>query len=733
MRKRRSVHDKYMKTKNPMPATLKTLIAGALTLLAQHCLAGRQPFDAGAWEQGGQAGVVTAVAVSPDGNWIASGSDDATVKIWSVSENSLARTLAATGLLEVTSVAFGPAGTNIIAAGYYDGSIRLWNTTNGALVSTFAKCSGKISSLAFSPNGQHIAIGCGDWITRILRLSDGTILNNGGSGSVINYGVVRSVAYSPDGSKLAVAGEDTNVIKKIVVLNTSTWATLATLDQGYNNTSLASSNSVTSLVFSPDGASLVSGCLDQTICFWSTASWALQHSVTNSGQGVTALAFATNGQSLFSGDQSGTLKIWKAVGASWTPIHSWTGHAGPVWSLACSTDSTTLVSGGDDHQVNVWQTANGLAVTNLTSHTAMITRICFAPDGSMVATAGNDGSLRLWAAQTGAPAYVLAAHTNQVSAMAFSPDATFLVSGGGCLDNDICVWSCSNGTLLQASPILVIPSLFTNGVTALAVSPDTSLIASAADRYEQVIKLWNRTNGALVYTLAGHSNGTAALAFSPNGQYLASAGMFNSGTIKLWNLSSESCALTCGGHNCTVVSIAFNPTGTLLASAGQEDNLLDVWSAATGALAMQYTLSAGARAVAFSPDGTRLAAAGSDSLQMWQTSTWAPVWTLTNETVGISSLSFSPNGAFLVFGREDGAVGRMWNPQAAAVQMYLGATQAGQFMITNTSYSPYLTVQTSSDLVNWAVLTNLVAATNLVQVADPSPPPIRFYRVSTPQ
>jgi hypothetical protein len=75
----------------------------------------------------------------------------------------------------------------------------------------------------------------------------------------------------------------------------------------------------------------------------------------------------------------------------------------------------------------------------------------------------------------------------------------------------------------------------------------------------------------------------------------------------------------------------------------------------------------------------------------------------------------------------------MWNPQAAAVQMYLGATQAGQFMITNTSYSPYLTVQTSSDLVNWAVLTNLVAATNLVQVADPSPPPIRFYRVSTPQ
>ena len=91
-------------------------------------------------------------------------------------------------------------------------------------------------------------------------------------------------------------------------------------------------------------------------------------------------------------------------------------------------------------------------MTNLTSHTATITRACFAPDGSMVATAGNDGSLRLWAAQTGALAYVLAPHTNQISALAFSPDATFLVSGGGCLDNDICVWSCSNGALLQTNP-----------------------------------------------------------------------------------------------------------------------------------------------------------------------------------------------------------------------------------------------------------------------------------------
>jgi WD40 repeat protein len=693
------------------------------------------------WEEAGQAGTVTSVATSPDGNWIASGSDDSTVKIWRTSDYGLECTLGATGLHEVTAVAFGPVGSNVIAAGYYDGTIRLWNTTNFTLVSTFSKCSGKITSLAFSPNGPQLAIGSGDWLTRILNVATGAIINNNGNGTVYNYGVVRSVAYSPDGTLLAVAGEDTNLVKTIYVVNTSSLTTTFALSQGTNFPNMGSgpfstpvSNAVTSLAFSPDGSTLYSGCLDQTICSWSTTSGTLQNSMTSSGQGITSLAIAPNGQTLFAGDQGGVITPWMvSTGSAGT---SWPAHAGPVWSLACSADGTKLVSGGDDHIVQLWQTANGAWVTNLTSHTLTISRTCFAPDGSLVATAGNDTNLWVWSARTGAPAFILAPHTNPVIAMAFSPDATFIATGGGSIDNDINLWGCSNGALLQATPLLTISPVFTNGVSVLAVSPDTSLVAAAGDRIEGGIHLWNRFTVSQAYSFAGHTNGSASLAFSPSGRYLADGGIYF-GTINLWDLTNNDILFTFNGHTCTVVSISFNPTGTLLASAGQTDGLINIWT--NGVAAPLYSLtnmSAGARAVAFSPDGTLLAAAGSDSILMWQTTNFAagPVWTCTTETVGINSLSFSPNGTFLTFGRDDGTVVRMWNPRAAPVFLNLGITQAGRFTIGNPSHSPFLSVLSSSNLTQWGTLTNIVAATNLVQVTDPAPSPKeRFYRVTTPQ
>ena len=713
------------------------------------------------WEQVGQGGVVNAVATSPDGAWIASGSDDDTVKLWNAGNGSFARTLAANGPFPVTALAFSHDSTTL-AAGYTDGSIRLWNPANGALMrtinllwksNTLTNNLGKIASLSFSPDGQYLAAGSGDLYTRIWKVSDGTM----NQAWVKNAGPVQSVAYSPDGTMLASGSED----KTVQMLNTSSWGNIsgAPMNLGSN---------VTAVAFSPDGTVLVAGCLDGTITFWQTGSFSSPLRTLNnaSGSGIASLAFGTDGQTLFSGDVSGNITRWAA--SSWTATAIWPAHTngvGGVRSLTVTTDNSKLVSGGADHQASLWQASDGAALGNLTGHAGMITRACFSPDGSMVASASNDGSVRLWAADSGAPAVVLAVHTNQVGAMAFSPDSTLLVSGGGCLDNTLRVFNSSSLALLRT----IVAT--TNGVTALAVSPDSSLVASSGDPSEQVIRLWSLKDGSLIRTLAGNANGTGVLVFSPNGQYLASGGWLNDGTIKLWNVNNGSQVniftppavtvqyVTFNGtnsyntstgigpvatntvlHTCSIQSLAFNYNGSLLASAGVSDGVINVWQISqtgTGTLLGSLTnLSRGARSVAFSPDGKYLAAAGSDAVQMWRTSDWQPVWNYTTETVSISSLSFSPNGTFLIFGRDDGAVSRIWNPLASPINLTLGVSPSGRLSIAN-PYSPFLSVWVSSNLANpssWGLLTNVVAATNLVQMTDPSPslPPVRFYQVTTP-
>jgi WD40 repeat protein len=275
----------------------------------------------------------------------------------------------------------------------------------------------------------------------------------------------------------------------------------------------------------------------------------------------------------------------------------------------------------------------------------------------------------------------------------------------------------------------------TNGVTALAISPDLRTLASAGDRDEQVIKLWNLADGSLVQTLAGHTNGTGLLAFSPDGAVLASGGQFNDGSVMLWNVSN-SIPTPLSGHAGGLRSLAFNATGSLLASAGRKDNLVKVWQTNGKTLVCSLTnLSRGARSVAFYPSGALLAACGTDRIQFWQTSDWQPCWSYTNETFRINALAFSPNGSFFIFGREDGTVGRFWNPQASPVELTLSTTtSAGEFSIHNPAYSSFLSVEISPDLQSWTTLTNIVAATNQVQVTDldAAGVPIRFYRVSTP-
>ncbi len=198
----------------------------------------------------GPSGSVLSVAFSPDGQTLASGSWDNTIKLWRVDDGQLLRTLEghADG---VTSVAFSPDG-QILASGSSDDTIKLWRVGDGQLLRTLVGHADIVTSVAFSPDGQTLASGSRDATIKLWRVGDGQLLRTLKG----HTDWVRSITFSPDGQLLA-SGSDDGAIKLWRVRDGQLLRTL----EGH-------AAWVTSVAFSPDGQLLASGSYDGTARLW---------------------------------------------------------------------------------------------------------------------------------------------------------------------------------------------------------------------------------------------------------------------------------------------------------------------------------------------------------------------------------------------------------------------------------------------------------------------------------
>lgn len=200
---------------------------------------------------------LTAGTPSPDGKWIAAGSNDGTAKIWDAATGKLVRAL--TGHAdEVMFANFSPDGRTILT-GSSDRTLKLWDAQTGALIRTFQGHRWTVRAAAFSRDGKQILSGSGD-ATMILWNAD--------TGQPIrtfegHRGVVRSVAYSPD-EKRVVSGSYDSTVK---LWDVATGRMLWSVD--------AHAGEVHAVAYSPDGQRIASGGSDGTVKIWSAADGAL--------------------------------------------------------------------------------------------------------------------------------------------------------------------------------------------------------------------------------------------------------------------------------------------------------------------------------------------------------------------------------------------------------------------------------------------------------------------------
>jgi WD40 repeat protein len=286
-----------------------------------------------------------AVAFSPDGKWVASGSADSSVVLWNLGQNN-GGTISLFGhKAGVNSVTFSRNG-QLLASGSDDHTVRLWRLEKpGSAFRVFDDPKDRVWSVAFSANGQTLAAGSADGVVILWNLErrDETKLLNGHQGSV------RSVAFSPDGFMLASGSADATV---------RLWD-LRSLD-GSPARILNQESRVRSVAFNSDGNLLATGGEDRIIRLWDLQQPSPQPKrLLGHEDRINDVAFSPQGQVLASASADHTARIWDLSKPEQGPAITLQ-HDQWVWSVAFSPDGKRLATASSDKTIRVWVSSSDL-------------------------------------------------------------------------------------------------------------------------------------------------------------------------------------------------------------------------------------------------------------------------------------------------------------------------------------------------------------------------------------
>jgi WD40 repeat protein/serine/threonine protein kinase/tetratricopeptide (TPR) repeat protein len=337
------------------------------------------------------------------------------------------------GLKEtVGSVSISPDGTRIVTAGFLEmgaggsagSELKVWDATSGTLLHELTPpgrqrgvlLGERGGSVAFSPDGKRFVTG-GLQVAKTRVIGEVKVWDAITGKPLVtmkgNELPVLSVAFSPDGTRIATASDD----KTATVWDAATGAVLVEL-KGHTG-------SVNSVAFSPDGTRLVTGSNDRTVRVWDARTGTTLAELKSLTDAVTSVSFSADGSQLLASagrSKPGEIVVWDAP--THTPEVELAGYTGIIRTAVFSPDGTQVVTVSQDGTVRLWDARTGTTIRELKGAHPGAHLVAVSADGTRIACGGT--WLKVWDARTGTE--LIAFNTGSIRSMAFAVDGTRIVT-----------------------------------------------------------------------------------------------------------------------------------------------------------------------------------------------------------------------------------------------------------------------------------------------------------------